>query len=77
MTKFDNPCKRECPNRTATCKFDGLCSKYQEWKSSYEHDRACIRKITEAEGMCIGFLAHHKKRRASELSIHNNMKGTR
>lgn len=31
-----NPCKPDCPNRTPTCKFDGSCNKYSEWRKEYD-----------------------------------------
>ena len=34
----ESPCKQDCQNRTATCKFDGTCSKYADWKA--ERDEA-------------------------------------
>ena len=30
----DMPCRQDCENRTATCKFDGSCSLYDEWKAN-------------------------------------------
>ena len=33
MKTNDPPCKQSCQNRTATCKFDGSCSLYDEWKT--------------------------------------------
>lgn len=26
------PCTQDCQNRTPTCKFDGTCGKYTEWR---------------------------------------------
>ena len=34
MKKASMPCKQDCPNRTPTCKFDGTCSKYTEWRKA-------------------------------------------
>ena len=31
-----SPCTRECQDRTVTCKFDGSCDKYVEWKARIE-----------------------------------------
>ena len=30
----ENPCKRDCEYRTVTCKFDGSCTKYQEYQDA-------------------------------------------
>ena len=36
--KIKNPCTQDCPKRTPTCKFDGTCGKYIEWrKAKDEH----------------------------------------
>ena len=46
--KIKNPCTQECPNRTPTCKFDGTCSKYAEWrKAKDEHYWACVEVKTK------------------------------
>ena len=29
------PCTQDCQNRTVSCKFDGTCDKYQEWKTAH------------------------------------------
>lgn len=36
-TMKNGPCK-DCSKRTATCKFDGTCSKYADWKAEHEAD---------------------------------------
>lgn len=33
------PCTQNCPNRSPTCKFDGTCNKYSEWKAAEEKAR--------------------------------------
>ncbi|MDR2063184.1 MAG: hypothetical protein LBQ02_00095 [Candidatus Nomurabacteria bacterium] len=30
------PCVPECRNRTVTCKFDGSCEKYGEWRATID-----------------------------------------
>ena len=32
MKKIPIPCTQDCLNRTPTCKFDGTCNKYSEYK---------------------------------------------
>ena len=32
--KTENPCTRECTSRTYSCKYDGTCEKYAEWKAN-------------------------------------------
>lgn len=39
-----SPCTPECTGRTATCKFDGTCDKYDKWKAEYEKTRAEVRQ---------------------------------
>ena len=31
-----SPCTPECTRRTATCKFDGSCNEYNEWRDKYD-----------------------------------------
>ena len=33
MILNDMPCRQDCKNRSATCKFDGSCSLYTDWKA--------------------------------------------
>ena len=35
-----SPCQQDCPNRTATCKFDGSCDKYQTWNAMHAEQKA-------------------------------------
>lgn len=32
MKKIPTPCSQTCQSRTPTCKFDGTCDKYREWR---------------------------------------------
>ena len=34
MKKIPNPCTQDCPKRTHTCKFDGTCGRYDEYKEA-------------------------------------------
>lgn len=34
MSRPENPCAPDCPNRTVTCKFDGSCGRYGEYRQA-------------------------------------------
>ena len=36
MADFDNPCVRECPDRSPTC--HGTCEKYTEWRKQHNRE---------------------------------------
>ena len=36
LRDLPSPCTKDCPERTATCKFDGSCEKYEAWRVKYD-----------------------------------------
>jgi len=42
------PCVKDCPNRTLTCKFDGTCSKCAEWNEIHAQEKKTERIVNLA-----------------------------
>lgn len=61
MKLSDNPCKRDCPDRSITCHID--CKKYADFKVRSEAEKESIQKIkTEERRIKEAEIARHKKR---------------
>lgn len=61
MKLSDNPCRRDCPDRSATCHID--CKKYADFKARSEAEKASIQKIkTEERRIREAEVARCKKR---------------
>ena len=49
MNVTKNPCTQDCPNRTVTCKFDGTCTKYQEYRKARDEFAAIKQKTKDIQ----------------------------
>ena len=57
-----NPCKPDCPNRTPTCKFDGSCNKYSEWRKEFDDLNNKRWKEVEAQAALDNYTKHVHRR---------------
>lgn len=69
-----SPCTPECPKRTATCKFDGNCNKYAEWKVEYEKTRLAVQQRYAGERGAANMLSLKKSGRKYQASTAWNKK---
>ena len=67
MKKEDNPCKRDCPERSATCHIE--CAKYNEWHDKRSAELRDIYKKKDLERKMLDYEVSRKekfKRRAGK-----------
>lgn len=68
MRLSDNPCKQDCPNRTATCKFDGTCDEYKKWREKLDEQRKTKHSKKEIQKEIDNYkLQVHRKKKAGRL----------
>ena len=68
MTNSDNPCPKDCQNRTTTCKFDGTCDKYRVWREKMDDQRNTKYRKKDREKEIDNYkLEIHRKKKAKRL----------
>ena len=69
------PCNPKCTERTATCKFDGSCEKYNEWKPRYADTMEAIKsKYAQAQlGTALSVERFQLKRYRDAIAYHRKL----
>lgn len=49
----NNPCKKDCPNRSGTCHAE--CKEYLEWQ---EERKAFVKEVNKKRALESGFMEH-------------------